>query len=82
MIFYDDVETDMGWTLGAAGDDATRGQWKWKNPRGSVEDGYLVQAELDHTPGSALMASAGGNSIAPAPVRVVQRKDLRLLLMA
>ena len=61
-IFFDDVETNLGWSLDAPGDDATGGDWKWVNPRGSLQDSFLVQAELDHTPGSGVKAFVTGNT--------------------
>ena len=61
-LFFDDVETEMGWTMGAPDDDAASGLWRWKNPRGSMQDGYLVQAEFDHTPGSGLTAFVTANT--------------------
>ncbi len=61
-IFSDGAETDMGWTLGAPDDDASTGRWTLKNPRGSEEDGHLVQAEIDHTPGSGYLAFVTANA--------------------
>jgi hypothetical protein len=49
VLFADDAEADLGWTLGEAGDDATAGLWTRKNPRGSLVDRHLVQAERDHS---------------------------------
>lgn len=61
-IFADDAEADAGWFLAAPDDDATAGPWVRKNPRGSFLDGYLVQAEIDHTPGGAVLAFVTGNT--------------------
>ena len=61
-VFFDDVETDLGWTLGAPDDDATNGDWRWLNPRGSFQDSFLVQAELDHTPGSSILSFVTKNA--------------------
>ena len=61
-IFSDDAELDAGWTFGAPDDDAINGQWVRKNPRGSFLDGYLVQAERDHTPGAAILAFLTANT--------------------
>ena len=55
-VFADDAETEMGWAMSAADDDASSGLWVRKNPRGSFRDGYLVQADRDHTPGGAVTA--------------------------
>jgi len=40
-----DMESDSGWTVGAAGDDATTGIWTRVNPNGTD-----AQPEDDHTP--------------------------------
>jgi hypothetical protein len=50
-VLADDVETDLGWTLGAPGDTASSGQWTRANPVGSTSGGAQVQPEDDHTPG-------------------------------
>jgi C1A family cysteine protease len=55
-IFFDDAETDLGWSLDGPDDDAVDGDWRWLNPRGSLDDSILIQAEIDHTPGSAVKA--------------------------
>lgn len=41
----DTIETDLGWTVGAAGDNATTGIWTRMNPEGTA-----AQPEDDHTP--------------------------------
>ncbi len=51
--WFDDVETDRGWTLGALGDDATTGHWTRAEPLGTWEGGQPVQPDLDHTPDPA-----------------------------
>jgi C1A family cysteine protease len=61
-VFFDDVESDLGWSLEAPDDDATVGDWRWLNPRGSLQDSFLVQAELDHTPGGATQAFVTQNA--------------------
>ena len=61
-VFFDNAETDLGWTLGAPDDEATNGDWRWLNPRGSLQDSFLVQAELDHTPGGSSMAFVTKNT--------------------
>jgi hypothetical protein len=45
VTFDDTVETNLGWTLGVAGDTATTGQWVRGNPNGTS-----AQPEDDHTP--------------------------------
>ena len=45
IFFEDDMETDQGWTVGWAGDDATTGIWNRMDPEGTA-----AQPENDHTP--------------------------------
>jgi C1A family cysteine protease len=61
-VFFDDVESDVGWTTEAADDDAVNGKWRRLNPRGSALDSILVQAELDHTPGASFMSFVTRNT--------------------
>ncbi|MFO0981136.1 MAG: M14 family zinc carboxypeptidase [Planctomycetota bacterium] len=62
----DDAETPLGWTLGAAGDDATRGKWEWGDPAGTTSGSDIVQPEDDHTGGAGhncyVTAKAGGSA--------------------
>lgn len=44
VIFFDDFETDQGWVVGDAGDNATAGIWERADPQGT-----LAQPEDDHT---------------------------------
>jgi hypothetical protein len=78
-VFFDDVEADLGWSLGAAGDDATLGQWIRGVPKGSAQgdsifetdamgDTMIVQSELDCTPGSGAMAFFTANAGRGKPV--------------
>jgi hypothetical protein len=51
LFFADDVESPQGWTLGLAGDTATRGRWERGDPPGTFLAGVIpVQPEDDHTP--------------------------------
>lgn len=50
LIFFDDMEVDRGWTVGAPDDDATSGIWNRQNPRAMTINGLLFQPEDDHTP--------------------------------
>lgn len=61
VLFEDDMETDMGWTVGAIDDTATTGIWERVDPVSTVS-----QTELDHTPGAASMAYVTGQSNDPA----------------
>ena len=62
IVFQDNAEADNGWTLAAPEDDGTAGLWKIKNPRGSLQDSYLVQSELDHSPGTYINAFVTANA--------------------
>jgi hypothetical protein len=49
--FFDDMETDKGWTVGAPDDNATTGQWVRVDPIGTTATaGGQAQPEDDHTP--------------------------------
>lgn len=54
-VAEDDVEVDQGWTVGAAGDDATTGIWTRVDPIGTD-----AQPEDDHTPAPGSMAWVTG----------------------
>ncbi len=46
----DNLETDQGWTIGAAGDNATQGIWERADPQGKFSDTWgFTQPENDHT---------------------------------
>ncbi len=63
-----DMETDPGWTAGAAGDDATSGHWLRTDPAGSqVIAGIDVQPEHDHTPGGIQCWVTGNAGILAPP---------------
>jgi len=47
--WYDDMDVDRGWTVGAPGDDASSGQWVAVDPIGTEYGGGPVQPEDDHT---------------------------------
>lgn len=61
IAFFDDAETDLGWSKGAPDDDATTGVWRRKNPIGTATETCLVQPELDYTPGSAVRCFVTSN---------------------
>jgi hypothetical protein len=50
-VFADDFETNKGWTVGAAGDNATTGIWERCDPQATV-----AQPEDDHTPAPGVNA--------------------------
>ena len=62
-IFEDDLETDRGWTVGAAGDDASTGIWTRVDPIGD-----LAQPEDDHTVDPAVMGFATGQGTPGGPL--------------
>ena len=53
--WFDDAETDRGWTLGLPGDNATTGMWERVEPVGTVYETHQLQPEYDHTPDPAEM---------------------------
>lgn len=61
--FFDDVESDQGWTCGAAGDNATTGMWVRADPVGTVAGtpSQPVQTEDDHTPDPGHICFVTGN---------------------
>ena len=60
--FYDDVEMDRGWTLGAPGDNATAGQWIRAVPIAATSStGFETQPGEDHTPDPGTMCFVTGN---------------------
>lgn len=56
--FTDDMEIDRGWTVGAAGDNATSGIWVRVNPVGTV-----AQPEDDVTGGAGTMCWVTGQGV-------------------
>lgn len=57
IAFEDQMESDTGWTVGAAGDDATTGVWNRMNPQGTA-----AQPEDDHTPSGTICWVTDGNA--------------------
>ncbi len=58
--FGDDFETDIGWTVGAPGDDATEGFWERVDPNGTWHGPDPVQPEDDHTAAPGVMCFITG----------------------
>ena len=48
-LIYEDAETEQGWSLGIAGDDASTGIWIRDEPIGTWEGADPVQPEDDHS---------------------------------
>ena len=62
-ILHDDVEDDLGWTLGAPGDTATTGIWVWGNPRQTIlAPDVFGSPEDDATPGAGKRCLITGNA--------------------
>lgn len=61
--WFDDVETDLAWTLGLPTDTATSGLWERGDPVGSTYGTPVqqVQPEDDHTPAPGTMCFVTGN---------------------
>lgn len=66
-VFYDDAETDRGWTLGAPDDDATAGLWIRDVPLGTLwqPTGEIGQTDKDHTPAPGTKCFVTGNGTNP-----------------
>jgi hypothetical protein len=60
-VLSDDFETNQGWTVGDAGDDATSGFWTRVNPNGVYYGDETVQPEDDATPPPGVMCYITGN---------------------
>ncbi len=60
--WFDNVETDLGWTLGLDGDDASTGVWEQVDPIGTSYNSQPVQPEDDHTlnPGHICFVTGNG----------------------
>ncbi len=65
-IFADDIELDMGWTLGDAGDNASTGVWVREEPVGTYNGGPEIQPEYDHTSDPADICFVTGNATSGA----------------
>lgn len=57
IAFADDMEADLGWTVGAPGDTATSGVWNRMNPQPTP-----AQPGDDHTPGGTICWVTDGNA--------------------
>jgi len=60
--YYDDAETDRGWTFGIPGDDATEGVWVRAVPIGTMNGSEQAQPATDHTPGTGTFCFVTGNT--------------------
>lgn len=60
--WFDDMEADRGWTVGAAGDDANSGLWVRADPVGTEYNSAVVQMEDDHTPAPGVQCFVTGNA--------------------
>jgi choice-of-anchor B domain-containing protein len=65
--FYDDAETDRGWTLGAVDDDATAGRWIRAVPIGTLNGSEEAQPSQDHSPAPGTFCFVTGNAPAGSP---------------
>lgn len=59
--WFDDVEIDLAWTLGASTDDATTGHWIRDDPIGTIYNSQQCQPEDDHTFDPAHICFVTGN---------------------
>jgi len=61
--WFDHAESDLGWTLGVPGDDATTGHWVREDPIGTeATAGGQAQPEDDHTPAPGVICFVTGNA--------------------
>ncbi|MBN1426541.1 carboxypeptidase regulatory-like domain-containing protein [Candidatus Fermentibacteria bacterium] len=60
-ILHHDMESDQGWTVGAAGDNATSGIWVRVDPNGVWSGSIEVQPENDATADPGVMCYVTGN---------------------
>src|SRR5262249_45715613 len=60
-ILSDDLEVDVGWTVGAPGDGASTGVWAYGNPVGTFNGTDASNPENDATPGAGVRCFATGN---------------------
>jgi Zn-dependent metalloprotease len=60
VTVYDDLESTSGWTIGAAGDNATTGVWELIDPIGTT-----AQPENDNTPAPGTLAFITGQCSGP-----------------
>jgi hypothetical protein len=61
QLFDDDMEADLGWTVGDTGDNATSGIWVRVDPIGVMDDGQYAQPEDDASPDGTLCFITGNN---------------------
>lgn len=61
LLATDDLETNLGWTVGAPGDAATTGIWAFGDPVGTNNAGAPSNPEDDATPGAGVRCFATGN---------------------
>ncbi|MFH1841869.1 MAG: C25 family cysteine peptidase [bacterium] len=59
--WFDDMEADRGWTVGAPGDVASSGIWECADPVGTEYSGIPCQMEDDHTPAPGTLCYVTGN---------------------
>ncbi|MSR60853.1 MAG: hypothetical protein EXS08_00205 [Planctomycetes bacterium] len=61
LLATDDLEVNVGWTVGAPGDGATTGIWAYGNPLGSFNGTDPSNPENDATSGAGVRCFATGN---------------------
>ncbi|MCK4414802.1 MAG: T9SS type A sorting domain-containing protein [Candidatus Eisenbacteria sp.] len=66
--WFDDAEGDRGWSLSAAGDDATTGLWIRAEPIGTSDAGEQIQPEYDHSANPGELCFVTGNATAGSSI--------------
>lgn len=61
LLLLDDVESDLGWSLVSAGDNAFTGRWVLDDPDPVIQDGEFAQPDDDWTPGAGKRCFITGN---------------------
>lgn len=62
VFFADNAETNQGWALSGAGDNATTGLWVREDPVGTTYQQLVVQPEDDNTPNPGVICFVTGNA--------------------
>ncbi|HTL99996.1 MAG TPA: choice-of-anchor B family protein [Candidatus Omnitrophota bacterium] len=66
-LFYDDADTDRGWSFSVPDDDATEGRWIRAVPIGTLNGSTQAQPATDHTPDPGSQCFVTGNGPVGGP---------------
>ena len=65
-LILDEVEVDLGWTIGTPSDDASTGLWEWGSPLGTSSGGDPINPGADNTPAPGVNCFTTGNGSSSA----------------